>query len=258
MTGAQRQRKGAGEAASLAARRVSVLLGATLALDGVDLDVAAGEAVALVGESGAGKTTLLRCFNRMVVPTQGSISIGGEPVAAGPVESLRRRIGYVPQQGGLLPHWTVLRNAAFVPRLLGRPDPAADAAAALARVGLDPQVFGGRYPHALSGGQRQRVALARAIAARPRLLLLDEPFGALDAITRADVQAVFAALRRELGVTALIVTHDLVEAARLADRIVVMRSGRIEQGGTLDAMRRAPASAYVEALLDRALAGIAR
>ena len=257
MTLAASKDRSADEAASVEAKAVSVRFGTTLALDGVDLEVAAGEAVALVGESGAGKTTLLRCFNRMVVPDAGTVRIGGEDVAAGPAETLRRSIGYVPQQGGLLPHWTVLRNAAFVPRLLGMADPRADAAVALARVGLDPEVFGERYPHSLSGGQRQRVALARAIAARPRLLLLDEPFGALDAITRADVQSAFASLRRELGITALLVTHDLIEAARLADRIVVMRAGRIEQVGALHDLRRRPASPYVEALLERALAGTA-
>jgi osmoprotectant transport system ATP-binding protein len=240
-------------AATLEAENVSVRLGGVLALDRVTLSVAAGSAVALVGESGAGKTTLLRCFNRMVLPSEGCVRVGGEDVAVGPPETLRRRIGYVPQHGGLLPHWDVLRNAAFVPMLLGRPDPRGDAAAALERVGLDPGRFGSRFPGTLSGGQRQRVALARAIAARPGLLLLDEPFGALDAITRAEVQAAFAGLRSELGITALLVTHDLAEAARLADEIVVMRSGRIEQRATFEVLRTAPATPYVAQLLDRAL-----
>jgi osmoprotectant transport system ATP-binding protein len=243
-------------AASLEALGVTVRLGDTLAVDSVSLAVAAGEAVALVGESGAGKTTLLRCFNRMVEPSAGIVRVDGEAVGAGPPEALRRRIGYVPQQGGLLPHWSVLRNAALVPALAGRPDPRADAAAALDRVGLDPGLFGARYPHELSGGQRQRVALARAIAARPLMLLMDEPFGALDAITRAEVQSLFAELRRELGLTALIVTHDLVEAGRLADRILVMRAGRIEQDGALAALRDAPATHYVAELARRALGGL--
>ena len=240
-------------AAALEAHDLIVRLGGTLALDGVSLDVPAGAAIALVGESGAGKTTLLRCFNRMAVPERGVVRVAGVDVAERPVESLRRQIGYVPQQGGLLPHWDVLRNAAFVPMLLRRPDPRADAAAALARVGLAPRAFGARFPHQLSGGQRQRVALARAIAARPGVLLMDEPFGALDAITRAEAQAACAALRRELGITTLLVTHDLQEAALLADEIVVMRSGRIEQKGRFALLRDAPATAYVAELFERAL-----
>jgi len=243
----------AGKPVALEASDVVVRLGGTTAVDGASLALAPGAAVALVGESGAGKTSLLRCFNRMVVPSAGRVRVGGSDVGDRPVELLRRQIGYVPQQGGLLPHWTVIRNAGFVPMLLGRPDPDGDAAVALDRVGLDPALFGNRFPDALSGGQRQRVALARAIAARPGVLLLDEPFGALDAITRAEVQAAFAALRAELGITALLVTHDLVEAERLADEIVVMRNGRIEQRGSLESLRATPATSYVAALLDRAL-----
>ena len=242
---------------ALEAKDVVVRLGNVVAVDRASLRVEAGEAVALVGESGAGKTTLLRCFNRMVVPSSGTVRVGASDVADQPVEALRRGIGYVPQQGGLLPHWNVLRNAAFVPMLLGRSDPRGDSAAALDRVGLDPSKFGPRFPDSLSGGQRQRVALARAIAARPGVLLMDEPFGALDAITRADVQAACAELRRELAITTLLVTHDLVEADRLADSIVVMRSGRIEQRGALAELRASPASAYVASLVERALFGIA-
>jgi osmoprotectant transport system ATP-binding protein len=247
-----------GGAAALEAEAVTVRFGGSLVLDAVDLSVAAGASVALVGESGAGKTTLLRCFNRMVVPASGQVRVGGADVASRPVEILRRHIGYVPQQGGLLPHWTVLRNAGFLPTLLGRPDPRGDALSALERVGLDPAHFGARFPDALSGGQRQRVALARAIAARPGVLLLDEPFGALDAITRAEVQAAFVRLRAELGITTLLVTHDLAEAGRLADEIVVMRGGRIEQRASLDVLRLAPATPYVAELFERALPAEAR
>jgi osmoprotectant transport system ATP-binding protein len=220
--------------------------------------VAAGACVALVGESGAGKTTLLRCFNRMAVPSSGEVHVGSAAVADQPVATLRRRIGYVPQHGGLLPHWTVSRNAALVPGLLDRPDALELGRRALEQVGLSPDAFGARFPHELSGGQRQRVALARAIAARPGVLLLDEPFGALDAISRSEMQALAAAIRRELGVTTLLVTHDLLEADFLADDIVVMRGGRIEQRGTLEAMRAAPATPYVDSLLQRALGGARR
>jgi osmoprotectant transport system ATP-binding protein len=229
-----------------------------VALDGVSLQIASCASVALVGESGAGKTTLLRCFNRMAVPAEGRVLVDGEDVARRPAPDLRRHIGYVPQHGGLLPHWRVLRNAALVPDLLRRSDAVEAARHALELVGLAPARFGDRFPHELSGGQRQRVALARAIAARPGVLLLDEPFGALDAISRSEVQAVTAVLRRELGVTTLLVTHDMVEADFLADEIVVMRSGRIEQRGTLDRLRAGPATPYVASLLERALAGARR
>jgi osmoprotectant transport system ATP-binding protein len=230
--------------------------GGIAALDGVSLSVDANRAVALVGESGAGKTTLLRCFNRMVEPTSGSVRVDGSDVRGQPVASLRRRLGYVPQNGGLLPHWTILRNVALVPTLLraSRREAADAARAALELVGLPAGHFGDRLPYELSGGQRQRVAIARAVAARPGAILLDEPFGSLDAITRADMQAAFAGVRRELGATVLLVTHDLSEAARIADEIVVMRAGRIEQRADVAELRASPATPYVAALFERALA----
>ena len=240
--------------AGLDARNVVHRYGRVAALDDVDLHVPAGSSVGLVGESGSGKTTLLRCFNRMVDPMAGEITIGGTDVRRERVELLRRRIGYVPQDGGLLPHWTVRRNVEFVPRLDGDADAPDAARAALALVGLDDGAFGARYPHELSGGQRQRVALARALAARPSVILLDEPFGALDAISRADVQQAFADSQVATGVTTLLVTHDLAEAARLCGTLVVMRDGRVEQEGSLRALRSAPATPYVAALLARALA----
>jgi osmoprotectant transport system ATP-binding protein len=243
---------------SLQAIDVTCAFGDSVALDGVTLSIPRGRCVALVGESGAGKTTLLRCFNRMVVPSSGEIRIDDADVSGQPVARLRRRIGYVPQHGGLLPHWTVLRNVALVPDLLGQPEAAAAAAQALERMGLSPREFGHRYPNELSGGQRQRVALARAIAARQGVLLMDEPFGALDAISRSDLQAQYAALRRELGVTTLLVTHDIVEADLLADEIAVMRAGRIEQQADLDTLIATPATPYVESLVARALAGSRR
>jgi osmoprotectant transport system ATP-binding protein len=242
----------------LEARGVTCRFDGMVAVDAVSLQVARGASVALVGESGAGKTTLLRCFNRMVVPAQGQVLVDGQDVAGRAAPQLRRQIGYVPQHGGLLPHWRVLRNAALVPDLLKRADALEAARHALELVGLPPDRYGARFPHELSGGQRQRVALARAIAAQPGILLLDEPFGALDAISRSEAQAVTAVLRRELGMTTLLVTHDLVEADFLADEIAVMQSGRIEQRGTLDELRAAPATPYVASLLDRALAGARR
>jgi osmoprotectant transport system ATP-binding protein len=224
------------------------------ALDGVTLRVGAGSVTALVGESGSGKTTLLRAFNRMVEPDRGSVLVGGLDVRRDPAELLRRRVGYVPQHGGLLPHWTVRRNVALVPRLNGTPTPNADADDALRRVGLDPSVFGDRLPRELSGGQRQRAALARAFAARQELVLLDEPFGALDAISRAGAHEAFAGARQELGFTGLLVTHDLAEAARLADTIVVMQGGRIEQAGSAAELQRNPATPYVQKLFEQAKA----
>jgi osmoprotectant transport system ATP-binding protein len=223
-----------------------------VALDAVSLEVAAGECVALVGESGSGKTTLLRFFNRLVTPSGGRVLVNGADVATlDPVE-VRRTLGYVPQDGGLLPHWRVLRNVALVPWLNGAAEPERMARAALELVGLDPTMFGGRWPRDLSGGQRQRIAVARAIAARPRIVLLDEPFAALDAITRADAQALFARLRRELGLTSLLVTHDLAEARLLADRIAVLRQGRLEQIGPPAEIIASPATDYVRRLFERA------
>lgn len=245
------------EPLALRAREVVQRYGDVLALDGVGLDVAAGKSVALVGESGSGKTTLLRCFNRLVEPSGGTISVGTRSVREMPSVALRRMIGYVPQDGGLMPHWRILRNVALVPTLLGMPNASAVARETLALVGLSAEKFGARFPHELSGGQRQRAALARALAARPGVVLMDEPFGALDAITRSDLQAAFDALRHELSFTMLMVTHDIAEAARLADELVVMRNGRIEQCGTIAALASAPATPYVATLLERALAASA-
>ena len=236
----------------LSARAVTCRYGDAVALRDVSIEVAPGSCVAVVGESGSGKTTLLRCFNRMVVPDSGTITIGNVDAATLPVAELRRGIGYVPQHGGLLPHWDVLRNAALVPTLLGDPCAEDFARSMLALVGLPPERFAARFPRELSGGQRQRVAIARALAAKPGVLLLDEPFGALDAITRSEVQEVFATMRSEVGVTALLVTHDLAEAARLAGEIIVMRAGGIEQRGSIRQLRHSPATDYVRFLIGRA------
>ena len=242
--------------ASLRASNVSHRFGGVVALDDVSLDVAAGRATALVGESGSGKTTLLRCFNRLVEPERGEILVADNNVRTESPVLLRRSIGYVQQHGGLLPHWPVLRNVALVPTLQERRDAENAAREALDLVGLPAAQFGSRFPNELSGGQRQRVALARSIADRPGVILLDEPFGALDAISRSELQQTFDALRRRLSVTTLLVTHDLAEAARLADEVVVMRKGRIEQRGAMHDLVRAPATEYVAQLIERARAGL--
>ncbi len=238
----------------LSAEGVSKRFGTFQALDDVSLDVGPGECVALIGESGAGKSTLLRCFNRTLVPDSGRVLLGGVDATALDPVAVRRATGYVPQDGGLLPHWPVRRNVELVPWLLGRSDRREAAERALELVGLPPAEFAERWPRELSGGQRQRVAVARALAARPGVVLLDEPFGALDAITRADLQRSFAELRRDLGgeFTALLVTHDLREAIALADRVAVLRAGRLEQVAGSDAMVRHPATPYVRELLVRA------
>jgi osmoprotectant transport system ATP-binding protein len=241
---------------SLSARNVFHRFGNVVALDDVSIDVPAGKAVALVGESGSGKTTLLRCFNRLVEPERGEVRVGEKEVRSQPPVLLRRQIGYVQQHGGLLPHWRVLRNVALVPTLQQMSDATDAARNALDLVGLPATTFGSRFPHELSGGQRQRVALARSIAARPDVVLLDEPFGALDAISRGELQETFDTLRRDLSVTTLLVTHDLAEAGRLADEVVVMRKGRVEQSGTMQTLISAPATEYVARLIERARAGL--
>jgi len=240
------------DAGALAAREVSKRYGHITALERVSLDVPRGECVALIGESGSGKTTLLRCFNRLTDPDAGVVLVDGADVASLDPVTLRRRVGYVPQEGGLLPHWRVHRNVALVPWLRRMDDGPALADEALRLVGLEPAAVGRRWPRELSGGQRQRVAVARALAARPDIILLDEPFGALDAITRADLQNTFLDLRRELAFTALLVTHDLAEAFLLADRVAVMHQGGVEQVASPDELRAAPATEYVRALLARA------
>ena len=226
--------------------------GSVVALGGVSLGVPVGSCTALVGESGSGKTTLLRSFNAMVEPDGGEVVVAGEAVSASDPVRLRRSVGYVQQEGGLLPHWTILRNVALVPWLLDVPDAEDRARKALDLVGLPAPEFGGRWPRELSGGQRQRAALARALAAEPEVVLLDEPFGALDAITRVDVQRTFSDLRGRLGLSVLLVTHDLREAFELADQIAVMRAGAIEQIGEPDTLRQSPATPYVTELLDKA------
>jgi osmoprotectant transport system ATP-binding protein len=236
----------------LRAEDVVKRFGAVVALNRVTLEVRRGECVALIGESGSGKTTLLRCFNRLTDPDSGRVLVDGRDAASLDPIALRRRMGYVPQDGGLLPHWRVRRNVALVPWLRGDSSPDAGAERALRLVGLEPGEFGDRWPNDLSGGQRQRIAVARALAAEPDVVLLDEPFGALDAITRADLQSTFLEVRSKLALAALLVTHDLAEAFLLAGRVAVMHAGSIEQVAPPSELLAAPATPYVEALLRRA------
>ncbi|MFJ7170146.1 ABC transporter ATP-binding protein [Streptomyces globosus] len=233
----------------------------TTAVDDLSFEVAEGELVTLVGPSGCGKTTTMKMVNRLVEPSSGRILLGGEDIAAADPVQLRRRIGYVIQQVGLFPHKTVLENTATVPQLVGTPKAAARARAAelLELVGLDPSVYGGRYPAQLSGGQRQRVGVARALAADPPVLLMDEPFGAVDPVVRERLQNEFLALQKTVRKTILLVTHDLDEAVRLGDRIAVYGAGTIEQFDRPDAVLGAPANAYVASFVgaDRSLKRLA-
>jgi osmoprotectant transport system ATP-binding protein len=219
----------------------------TTAVDDLSFEVAAGELVTLVGPSGCGKTTTMKMVNRLIEPSEGRIFLDGDDISEIDPVQLRRRIGYVIQQVGLFPHKTVLDNTATVPHLLGvrRAEARARAAELLDLVGLDPKVFGGRYPEQLSGGQRQRVGVARALAADPPVLLMDEPFGAVDPVVRDHLQTEFLRLQRTLGKTVLFVTHDIEEAVRLGDRIAVYGQGRVEQFDTPSAVLGAPATDYV-------------
>ncbi|MCX4512400.1 betaine/proline/choline family ABC transporter ATP-binding protein [Streptomyces sp. NBC_01619] len=219
----------------------------TTAVDDLSFEVAAGELVTLVGPSGCGKTTTMKMVNRLIEPTEGRIFLGGDDISAIDPVQLRRRIGYVIQQVGLFPHKTVLENTATVPHLLGwnRDKGRARAAELLDLVGLDPSVYGDRYPEQLSGGQRQRVGVARALAADPPVLLMDEPFGAVDPVVRDHLQSEFLKLQDAVRKTVLFVTHDIEEAVRLGDRIAVYGQGRIEQFGAPAAVLGAPATPYV-------------
>ncbi|MEU0716722.1 ATP-binding cassette domain-containing protein [Streptomyces lavendulocolor] len=219
----------------------------TTAVDDLSFEVAEGELVTLVGPSGCGKTTTMKMVNRLIEPTEGRIFVDGQDIADVDPVRLRRRIGYVIQQVGLFPHKTVLENTATVPHLLGVKRSAARARAAelLALVGLDPRVHGDRYPEQLSGGQRQRVGVARALAADPPVLLMDEPFGAVDPVVREHLQSEFLKLQSEVRKTVLFVTHDIEEAVRLGDRIAVYGQGRIEQFDAPATVLGAPATPYV-------------
>jgi osmoprotectant transport system ATP-binding protein len=225
------------------------------ALDGITVTVPEGHALVLLGTSGSGKTTALKTMNGLVTADHGEVRVLGEDVTRADVVALRRRIGYVIQEGGLLPHLSVLDNVVLVPRLLGWPlaERVERGLELLRLVRLDADLVRGRRPADLSGGERQRVGVARALAARPPLLLMDEPFGALDALTRRRMQDDFRELQARLGVTVVLVTHDVPEALRLADEIAVLDRGRIVQQGTPKEIRDAPRAGFVEQLLAAAL-----
>jgi len=227
--------------------------GQTFVVKGVSLEVAKGETLVLLGSSGSGKTTTLKMINRLIEPTRGTIEVDGRNVREiDPIE-LRRSIGYVFQGIGLFPHMTVAENVSIPLRLLGRPknERRKRAEELLALVGLDPKVFADRYPDELSGGQQQRVGVARALAADPEYLLMDEPFGALDAVTRDALQQELLRLKEKLRKTIVFVTHDIFEAFLLADRIAVMHEGRVEQVGTREELMRKPATEFVRSLLEK-------
>ena len=225
--------------------------GERLAVDGVSFRVEARELVALVGASGSGKTTTLKMINRLVAPSAGRVLVEGEDVATLETHGLRRRIGYVFQGIGLFPHMSVGENVGVPLRLAGWTKDRARARVRelLELVQLDPELTP-RQPSELSGGQQQRVGVARALAVSPRVMLLDEPFGALDPLTRDRLQQSFVELRRRLDLTAVLVTHDMAEALLLADRVGVMHAGRLVQIGTPAELLRAPADDHVASLLE--------
>lgn len=208
-------------------RDVSYQIGGRCILKNINLEVLEGETLVLLGRSGSGKTTALRMVNATLMPSSGSVLVGGKTTADWDPIALRRRTGYVIQETGLFPHYTVAQNIALVPRLEGKPEPqiAARVSELLEQVGLDHGEFAGRYPRQLSGGQRQRVGVARALAADPPVLLFDEPFGALDPVTRSESQRQFLELRNRLRKTALFVTHDVREALRIASRVALVVAG---------------------------------
>jgi osmoprotectant transport system ATP-binding protein len=227
------------------------------AVDSLDLIIETGTTVALIGPSGCGKTTTMRMINRLETPTAGRVLVNDRDVAATDPKELRRSIGYVIQQVGLFPHMTIERNVATVPRLLGwdkaRTDRRIDELLEL--VGLDPSIMRRRLPHELSGGQRQRVGFARALAADPAIMLMDEPFGAIDPITRVRLQDEFRQILKKVSKTVVIVTHDIDEAIKMGDRIAIMRDGRLLQYDTPEAILARPANEFVESFLgpDRAI-----
>jgi len=227
------------------------------AVDRLDLDVPDGTTCVLIGPSGCGKTTTMRIVNRLIEPSAGRIVVEGQDVTHVDAVELRRRIGYVIQQVGLFPHMTIAQNVATVPQLLGWPGPriAQRVEEMLALVGLEPAQFLDRYPRHLSGGQRQRVGVARALAADPPVMLMDEPFGAVDPIVRAGLQAELLGILRRLAKTVIFVTHDIDEAIRMGDLVAIMKDGRLVQCASPEALLSAPKDSFVADFVgaDRAL-----
>ena len=235
----------------IAIEGVTKRYGEATVVDDVSMAVESGSMTVVVGQSGSGKSTLLRMINRLVEPSSGRVTIDGVDVSTVPGPQLRRGIGYVIQGHGLFPHRTVAQNIATVPRLLGWPRDKTRARVEelLALLQLDPKQFASKYPHELSGGEQQRVGVGRALAAGPKILLMDEPFGALDPIIRLKAQDDLKALQRRLGATVLLVTHDMDEAFRLGDRIAVLNEGRLQQCGTPAELLLRPATPYVQQLV---------
>jgi osmoprotectant transport system ATP-binding protein len=227
------------------------------AVDRLTLTVPEGEVCVLIGPSGCGKTTTMRIINRMIEPDAGTVTVGGRNVMDIDPVTLRRHIGYVIQQIGLFPHWSIADNIATVPRLLGWDERKTGARVdeLLALVGMDPATYRNRFPRELSGGQKQRVGVARALAADPPVMLMDEPFGAIDPITRTRLQDEFLNILHGLRKTIVFVTHDIDEAIRMGDRIAILKDGALVQYDTPEAILSAPADAFVEAFVgaDRAL-----
>ena len=226
--------------------------GASYAVADTCLTVARGELLALIGESGSGKTTTLKMINRLEEPTGGQVLVAGRDVLEQNLQELRRNIGYVFQGAGLFPHHNVARNVAAVPELLGwsKEEIEARSREVCDLVGLPYKDYALRIPSELSGGQQQRIGVARALAARPDVLLMDEPFGALDPITRAGLQEEFRRIQQELDLTVVLVTHDMTEAMLMADRIAVMQGGRLIQVGTASELLNRPAHDYVTQLME--------
>jgi len=236
--------------------------GDTVAVDDLSFEVAEGEVCVLIGPSGCGKTTTLRMINRLIEPTGGRILVQGRDIMSLPAEELRRGLGYVIQSIGLFPHLTVAGNISVVPRLLGwdKPRMAKRADELLQLVGLPPDAYRDKYPRQLSGGEAQRVGVARALAADPPVLLMDEPFGAVDPLNRERLQTEFARIQRELRKTVIFVTHDIDEAIRLADKIAIMRDGRLQQFDSPEEVLNHPANKFVHDFVgaDRALKRLVR
>jgi osmoprotectant transport system ATP-binding protein len=241
---------------------VTRVFGAVQAVDALDLTVHDHELCILVGPSGSGKSTMLRMINRLIEPSAGRVTLDGKDVTTLRPETLRRSIGYVIQNVGLFPHLTVAANIATVPELLGwdRPRISERVAQMLKMVGMEPSLYAGRFPNELSGGEAQRIGVARALASDPPVVLMDEPFSAVDPVNRLRLQDEFLSIQRELRKTVVFVTHDVDEAIRLADRIAVVRSGRLVQYDTPEQILENPADPFVAAFVgaDRALKRLSR
>ncbi len=239
-------------------QHVSKAFGGLTVIDDVSLTIAQGELVVILGSSGSGKSTLLKMMNRLLEHDSGRIVFSGDEIRSFQPEALRRRMGYAIQSVGLFPHWTVEKNIATVPRLLGWPAARIQnrVTELMALLQLDPVRYRKRYPHQLSGGQQQRVGVARALAGDPEVLLMDEPFGALDPVTRAALQREMARIHRASGKTIVLVTHDIDEALSLATRIVLLDQGRVVQSGTPLEMLAKPAHDFVTDFFGRSDVGI--